>query len=448
MILCLALAGLVSLVAAAGASAATTTVTSTADAGPGTLRQTLTTANDGDLILLPAGTYAVTSSDLNVLDAVTIQGTGARTTVLQGNDTVRILSIAGGLSEVTLSGLTVTGGDAGAGNGGGIRSSSNLNLLGVAVVDNRANPDPPFALGGGIYMEPGADLTVRDSLIAGNTAYNGGGLYAQGALSLSNTTVTGNTAGNPDSNGDGGGMQVNGSTVISNSTIAGNRNFDGPGTGAGLYVGGTVAFANSIVARNTAFESNSLPPGTPGNPGVEDNCSDPGTDGGNNIEGATDCGLTGPSSRQSTDPRLGALANNGGQTDTMALLAGSRAINRGADCQATDQRGVFRSLGGRCDIGAYELVRCGGVVVNRVGTRGKDRLVGTTAADGMLALGGNDLLRGLGGKDGLCGGAGRDRLLGGKGRDKLIGGKGRDRLRGGAGRDVLRGGPGRDLQRQ
>ena len=448
MIVCLALAALVSLAAAAGASAATTTVTSTADAGSGTLRQTLTTANDGDLILLPAGTYAVTSSDLNVLDAVTIRGVGARSTVLQGDDTVRIVSIAGGQSEVTLSRLTVTGGNAGAGNGGGIRTSSNLNLLGVAVVDNRANPDPPFALGGGVYMEPGADLTVRDSLIAGNTAYNGGGLYAHGALSLSNTTVTGNTAGTPDSNGDGGGMQVNGSTVISSSTITGNRNFDGPGTGGGLYVGGTVAFANSIVARNTAFESNSLPPGSPGNPGVEDNCSDPGTDGGNNIEGATDCGFTGPSSRRSTDPRLRALADNGGQTDTMALLAGSRAINRGDDCEATDQRGVRRSLGGRCDIGAYELVRCAGVTVNRIGTAGKDKLVGTGKADGILALGGRDLLKGLGGKDGLCGGGGPDKLLGGKGRDKLLGGKGRDRLRGGPGRDKLLGGPGADRQVQ
>ena len=155
-----------------------------------------------------------------------------------------------------------------------------------------------------------------------------------------------------------------------------------------------------------------------------------------------------PSDILNVPARLGALADNGGPTATHALLRGSPALDRGGGCPTVDQRGLPRALGGRCDIGAYELARCGRVVVNRVGTSEADRLNGTRRADGVVGLGGNDVLRGRGGRDGLCGGSGRDRLLGGKGRDRLLGGPGRDRLFGGPGRDVLRGGPGRDLQRQ
>jgi hypothetical protein len=57
------------------------------------------------------------------------------------------------------------------------------------------------------------------------------------------------------------------------------------------------------------------------------------------------------------DPKLGALANNGGTTQTMALLTGSPAINAGNNtgCPTTDQRGIARPQGGVCDIGAFEF---------------------------------------------------------------------------------------------
>jgi Ca2+-binding RTX toxin-like protein len=191
-----------------------------------------------------------------------------------------------------------------------------------------------------------------------------------------------------------------------------------------------------------------MPAGSAGNPGTVANCDSVADEESANVENGTDCGFSGTSSRQGVDPRVASLQNNGGQTNTMRLLPGSPAINRGATCEPADQRGLSRALGGRCDIGAYELVRCGGVAVNRIGTSGKDTLRGTAKADGILALAGNDLLLGLAGNDGLCGGRGRDRLRGGKGRDRLLGGPGRDRLLGGPGRDRLRGGPGADFQRQ
>jgi predicted outer membrane repeat protein len=445
---CFIAAGLFPLVAVGGASAATINLTSTADSGPGTLREALLGANDGDLIVMPPGTYDVTSGQLNIQDAITIRGAGARRSVVQANGSSRVFLINGGLSAVTLSSLTVTGGDAGADDGGGIMTGSDLNLVGVALTANRTNAQTGGQNGGGVHLSSLADLSVRDSLIAGNTAYNGGGIYTNDEVTLLNSTVVNNTAGSPDHNGWGGAAQLGGATLVSNTTIAGNRDFGGGLDHGGGFAYGDVTFVNSIMAANRTYEFNGIPPG-PGNPGVLDNCAlGTFTDGGHNLEDGTDCGFNIATSHHSTDPKLGPLANNGGETDTLALLAGSPPLNRGASCPASDQRGVPRALGGVCDIGPYELVRCAGAVVNRIGTAGRDRLIGTTGADGILGFGGNDLLKGLAGGDGLCGGGGRDRLLGGRGRDKLLGGRGRDLLRGGPGRDRLRGGPGRDRQLQ
>ena len=140
------------------------------------------------------------------------------------------------------------------------------------------------------------------------------------------------------------------------------------------------------------------------------------------------------------DPGLALLANQGGPTLTHALLASSPAINSGHPgapgsggnaCAATDQRGVPRSLGGRCDKGAYERVTCHGKLVNRVGTGGAETLIGTPSADGILALGGNDVLFGRAGGDGLCGNSGNDSLSGEAGPDFLDGGAGTDTCNGG-----------------
>jgi Ca2+-binding RTX toxin-like protein len=137
------------------------------------------------------------------------------------------------------------------------------------------------------------------------------------------------------------------------------------------------------------------------------------------------------------NPRILSLLDNGGSTLTRAVRKTSPAINKGAGCPARDQRGVRRSIGGRCDIGAWELARCRGVVINRIGTSGSDRIEGTETADGILGLGGADLLLGLDGNDGLCGGAGGDRLEGGPLNDRLDGGSGRDTCLAGGGRNSV-----------
>ncbi len=82
-------------------------------------------------------------------------------------------------------------------------------------------------------------------------------------------------------------------------------------------------------------------------------------------------------------------------------------------------------------MGAYELMTCRGVVVNRVGTSGNDsytssQMAPTSGNDGVLGLAGNDKLAGGSGNDALCGGSGNDSLSGGTGTDKCDGGSGTD----------------------
>jgi Ca2+-binding RTX toxin-like protein len=194
-----------------------------------------------------------------------------------------------------------------------------------------------------------------------------------------------------------------------------------------------------------------------------------------------------PADRTSADPLLGGLSDNGGPTDTQALLAGSAAIDAASGCPppSADQRGLPRPQGAACDAGAFEVQTvppagaetptCQGKAATIVGTAGKDKLKGTKGADVIAALAGNDSVSALAGNDRVCagdgkdkvsggggkdringengadvlrGGGGNDKLKGGKGNDKLKGGKGKDKLLGQGGTDKLNGGPGRDVETQ
>ena len=88
-----------------------------------------------------------------------------------------------------------------------------------------------------------------------------------------------------------------------------------------------------------------------------DNNTGPITDSGHNISSDRSCGFTNVGSMNTTDPKLRALAYNGGATPTMALLPSSPAIDAADNsaCPRIDQRGVLRPQITACDIGAYEL---------------------------------------------------------------------------------------------
>ncbi|NES23912.1 MAG: hypothetical protein F6K41_34605, partial [Symploca sp. SIO3E6] len=213
--------------------------------------------------------------------------------------------------------------------------------------------------GGGIFANTGA-LTLTNSTVSGNTATggdggnggngvygggdggnggNGGGIFANtGALTLTNSTVSGNTAtggiggiggngGNDGDGGNGGGIYINDTqnNTITNSIIANNTSDTGPDISADL--------SSSNIQFSLIEDTAGITAGAPTN-GVN-----------GNIVGV--------------DPQLLPLGDYGGPTQTHALSPNSPALNAGDNDQlmglTTDQRGKARISGTTVDIGAFEL---------------------------------------------------------------------------------------------
>ncbi|MGD9100110.1 MAG: choice-of-anchor Q domain-containing protein [Anaerolineae bacterium] len=144
-------------------------------------------------------------------------------------------------------------------------------------------------------------------------------------------------------------------TVSNNNAVGGlvgsggSGGTNGGGLGGGLFnYLGTVNYANSVIFGNTADAT-------------EEDCDnliafDPTSQDHNLVGAGTGCPATGMNDIVTADAKLGALADNGGDTYTHALLPGSPAVNKGLDpCVVlTDQRGIDRPQGVYCDIGAYE----------------------------------------------------------------------------------------------
>jgi hypothetical protein len=268
---------------------------------------------------------------------------------------------------------TVSGNAADGGDGGGIYNEELLTLLRSTVSGNGVAElaDETFETenGAGIFNADGdtfivppetlsrATIEIVNSTISGNTALaHGGGIYNQGVallqpallqvgpvptVILNHSTITGNTANaglNSDFSADfwGGGI------------------FNEPVPAEIEFEPGEILTMNTIVAGNAADEGEVLEL----NALVASNCAgeEPVSDG-HNLENADTCGFDGAGDLANTDPKLGALADNGGPTLTHALLEGSPAIDKaagGTSCPATDQRGTTRPQGPGCDIGAYE----------------------------------------------------------------------------------------------
>jgi hypothetical protein len=200
--------------------------------------------------------------------------------------------------------------------------------------------------GGGIFNF--GELIVRRSTFSGNKAMgfggNGGAIanYAQGQLTVTDSTISGNSAGQPNLGGARGGAIMNfGSGTIYASTIVGNRVLGDTAIGGGIVNDSMIALTASIVADN------------PGR-----NCLGEISDGGFNLENGMTCDFA--DHGVNAEPLLAPLADNGGATETRALRETSPAIDRIAPrlgCEGTvDQRGVRRPQGPACDIGAFERV--------------------------------------------------------------------------------------------
>jgi fibronectin-binding autotransporter adhesin len=217
------------------------------------------------------------------------------------------------------------------------------------------------ATGGGLVAPP-QSFTLRASTVSGNTAdatakgthnasADAGGIYLFSNANdhIVNSTIEGNAvnAHAASSSAAGGGIESLAKTLtVTDSTIA--RNQAGE-RGGGLLVIGTA----KATLLATILAGNSAPPG------AGPDCRGTVHTAGHNLVGKTSgCNyLAGPGDQLNKNPMLGALQSNGGPTKTMALLAGSLAIDailKTACPFHVDQRGVKRPQGPRCDIGAYE----------------------------------------------------------------------------------------------
>ncbi len=357
----------------------TRVVTNNSDNDPGSLRQTIVAANPGDEITFASnvtGSITLLTGELLIDKDLTISGPGADILTISGNNAVRVFTVNSGV-VFTMQGVTVANGKSS--SGGGLYNSGTVTITNSTFLANSIDVGYSVGGGGGIFNR--GTLTVTNSTFSDNEvavgfggAGSGGAIFNQGTVTVTNSTFSGNFAFGGGSE-KGGAIDNAGTLTVTNSTFSGNEvieagtagaargggihnswmlsmtnctfsgnaavRLDG-GEGGGIYNRGTLNYANTIIAKS---------------PGGGD-CYNAATIASsfNNLVQDGSC-----SSSLNGDPLLGPLADNGGPTQTMALLPGSSAIDAGNDsvCAASpvnnlDQRGIARPQGSHCDIGAFE----------------------------------------------------------------------------------------------
>jgi hypothetical protein len=370
----------------------TYSVSSLADSGANTLRQAILDANahsGADSITFDptvfnsAKTITLSSGVLSITDDLTITGPAAGVTLKNTKAGTHVIDayLAPTGTKVVLENLTITGGGAASGltagvyatgqditlnncvltgntasNGvgavsvnGSVSGFSSLTLHDCTVADNQGTTS------GGITVTDGSLLVERCTVTHNiSTSNAGGGIRFFGTveafgLTIRNSTVTNNTAINA-----GGGIglsSLTGTAVIQNCTITANTLTSAitgaGGGGVGRLNSGTIALTSCIVSGN----SSPVGPDVGSNGTVTVNNSAIGDSNGFTFTGSNNLPF-----QPVANLKLGPLANNGGPTQTIALLSGSPCINAGSNpaSLATDQRGRPRSVG-ITDIGAYEV---------------------------------------------------------------------------------------------
>jgi hypothetical protein len=382
--------------------AATRTVTHLGDSGPGSFRQTVMDATDGDSISFGVnGVLVLTTGEVAIGKNLFIVGPGPKLLTIDANNNSRVLHIVTG--EIQISGLTISSGfvqggpgdPGGPGVGGGLLNSGGLFITDCVFSNNiakggqltyREGSGGP-GQGGGLANAPTGVAALQNCTFISNQAFGGNGLNSQ---------CTGMCGGGP---AEGGGVFTEGSMTIINCTFYGNRAEGGPGNHSGRGQGGGVfstlypvtpprrlliinsTISNNVAAGNTSWGGGLgtfgfTPPGSnivwnsviAGNvasysgPDVSWSI----TSWGHNLIGVADgsggwvsSDLTG-STASPLDPRLWKLEDAGGKTPSMAIRSGP-AVDGGDDGVLSspwnilnDQRGQNRRLGRHVDIGSVE----------------------------------------------------------------------------------------------
>ncbi|HUA03857.1 MAG TPA: choice-of-anchor Q domain-containing protein [Solirubrobacteraceae bacterium] len=280
------------LVLAAPAAADVLTVTNSNDSGAGSLRDAIANANPngGTTITfdpsLSGRTITLTTSPLIVTHGLTIAGLGAGSLTIDGDGRSTVFDIEANAQtdNVTISGLTITGGALNGGGitgGGGILANSvdTLTLTGDTITGNETSiGSADDAGGGGVFVNGGA-LSVTSSTISGNTVTitgtsgsdnGGGGVYsASGVVAITGSDVSNNTlqiASTMDGDNGGGGIySAGGAILLSADTIDGNTftlqsDNGGDNGGAGVYsAGGDVDVFASSISGNTGNVTSNFP---------------------------------------------------------------------------------------------------------------------------------------------------------------------------------------------
>jgi len=387
------------------------------------------------------GPNTAIDGDLDILYAVLVEGAGPGTTVIDGGGIDRIFDILTTGDSVEIRGVTIRNGDSSDGGGvfnagtltlrnceitgnhadnagGGVKNhlTGVLSILACQLTSNEASNPAGGGVGGALGnngtaavrdsvldnnwaeytggaiavgdVSPPAQMLIDSSTISNNTAntdfqwWGGGGIINFGELKITSSSIIGNSAANSDGGGlnnwslatlinvtlsgnsaasEGGAVRnTSGSTGIYASTIADNTAADTGGVFGEVV--GSPYIVTSIVANNTGGNCN-LPFG-------DGDCDYPSLDSGNS------CGFC--ASLVNLDPMLGPLADNGGPTQTYALLDGSPGVDGvnplipdggcpyvliplGLGPLTTDQRGFPRPVDGDdngsalCDLGAFEF---------------------------------------------------------------------------------------------
>jgi len=371
-----------------------------------TLREAINAANaisGADTITFDAGYTITLGSQLPAVNTyITITGSGAANTIIQASDcnpitlkdssnadcaaaAYRVFQVISG-GNLTLDSLTVRHGNS-ADYGGGVCNAGTLtvtnstfsgnsasyygggisNINGTLTVTNSTfSGNSASIIGGGIYNQ-GA-LTVTNSTFSENSATGGGGIYnnGSGTLTITNSSFYWNFADDGGGNGTGGGVRNAGTLTITNSSFFENS----ADYGGGVYnSGGTLTVTNSTFSGNSAsygggilnYSTTTLKNTIVANSTGGGDCYGAITADAYNLDSDGSCG--GATQKTSLEINLGALADNGGPTQTFALLPGSAAIDAGDDTVCDDnpgpnnldQRGVTRvGNGAHCDIGAFE----------------------------------------------------------------------------------------------
>jgi len=235
-----------------GAANATQTVTTVADSGAGSLRQAILDAVVGETInfsLPDDSTITLTSAELAINKSLTITGPGADLLTVQrstavGTPSFRILHFSG-VSDITISGLTISNGSTGASDGGGMLNDSGGT---VNITDCTFSGNSTTSGNGGCLSNTGT-MAVANTIFTANssTTGDGGAIDNEGNLDVTDSTVMGNSS----TSGDGGGVSNNGSMTLTGCNVSDNQATDS-GNGAGLFNFGPVTITGCTFGNNVA----------------------------------------------------------------------------------------------------------------------------------------------------------------------------------------------------